>query len=170
MVVTVFSEHPSLLSGADREAWTAVSDERANALGERLARVLPAEAALRLRLHGYAITPDGSMVVLFVEHEEAQAGGVTGLRERLGGVGRGVLGSLNSRPKRLLHVTAGRLLDWPTELLDADARRSTTRVVHRWAMSLVAGALTSARGGSERGEVQDVGVTRRGSQSIHTKS
>ena len=59
MVVTVFSEHPSLLSAAERAAWAAVAQASLDALGERLALALPADATPvpALRLHGYARPP-----------------------------------------------------------------------------------------------------------------
>jgi hypothetical protein len=195
--VTVFSEHPSLLDPAERGAWRPVPEPSISRLGDRLAgSVLAAGTrAPRVRLDSYAITPDGSMLLLFVEadvvFDEAEGegrgrgsggggggsvdsggggdggggagsngwsggggdgsgssggssssssgggsgsssgsgsgsssggggsgggsggGGVSRLRERIGAVGKAVLGELNSRPKKLLHVTCGRLLDWP---------------------------------------------------------
>ena len=119
LVVSVFSEHPSLLDGAQREQWRPISEAQIELLAERLATeaLPPRTAAPRLRLHGFAITPDGSMLALFVPAAAAGAetdgetdgsetdGSLSSLRARIGAVGASVLGKLNSRPKELQHAS-----------------------------------------------------------------
>ena len=60
LVVTVFSEHPSLLEGAQRQAWRPFSEAQVGVLAERLETeaLPPHTAAPALRFHGLAITPN----------------------------------------------------------------------------------------------------------------
>ena len=53
----------------------AISDEAVGSLGARLSEtVLSVEApAPAIRLHGYAITPDGSMILTFTEVVSSQS-------------------------------------------------------------------------------------------------
>lgn len=76
--------------------------------------------------------------------DAASGGGVAGLRRRIGEAGASVLGELNSRPKKLLHVTVGRLLDWPYDLLDEATASAASRVAARWASALSRGELPLA--------------------------
>ena len=72
-------------------------------------------------------------------------GSLTTLRTRIGAVGTRVLGELNSRPKALLHVSCGRLLDWPAELPDVRSAARVARVAARWATRTRARARARAR-------------------------
>lgn len=164
VVMTVFSEHPSLLDEAQRQRWQPVSVKQEQMLATRVricARSLlhlprldayrfvsrmcqlrttvlapGATPPLAIDFRGCIVTPDGSMIATFVE---ADTGASLGdLRTRLSTAGTTELGELNSRPKKLIHVTVGRLLTWPYELLDAAAAERVGRVVASWADSLEA--------------------------------
>jgi len=139
--VTVFSEHPSLLDTVQQASWRAVDDAQIESLAARLAATaLSAQVpAVELRLHGYAVTPDGSMIITFDEVGDASQG-LSALRERVATAGAAELGELNSRPKRLIHITCGRLLVWPHALDQGDAWQAA-RVAGVWARALVQGRL-----------------------------
>jgi hypothetical protein len=75
---------------------------------------------LVIRLHGYRVCADGAMIAVFIEGEEEEeddegggGGGFMPLRERAKEVGTAALGALTSRPKKLIHVTMGRVLKLP---------------------------------------------------------
>ena len=183
-IALVFSEHPSLLDDAARATWRRIESAEidtlaqtlelhargatraaagATALSERACRV---SAAIELRVHGYAVTPDGSMLLLLEEalHEPARGssrgagGGFGALRSRLQAHGEATLGTLNSRPKKLIHVTCGRLLAWPGDArpdgsrgaaLGADAAARVGRVAQRWSEHLARGTLPPPPGGAD---------------------
>ncbi|KAL1520864.1 hypothetical protein AB1Y20_022425 [Prymnesium parvum] len=112
MCVTVFHEHPSLLTEEEhRQAWRAV-DEAACA---RLASALSARHALcprpTLWLDSLSLTVDGACIAGFVEEPR---GAFSSLRTSSAEVGVDILGApLTSRPKALMHVTVGRVLAQP---------------------------------------------------------
>ena len=151
IVVTVFSEHPSLLDDTQREQWRPISDAQVAALGERLSSEVFGSAtsaphAPSLALDGTYLTPDGSMIATFIEAcdaeaacDAADAGALGALRLRLSEVGTRSLGPLNSRPKALIHLTIGRLLVWPYEKLNDESRRRVGEYVAKWTMSLAKG-------------------------------
>jgi hypothetical protein len=174
IIVKVFSEHPSLLEPEEAKSWRPVSEEQCEALGgaieqhlskqshsressvENESRSVPAKWRLGLRVWGYVLTADGSMLVLF---EEAPSGGASSagaatpaaasfvaLREELAAVGEAVLGPLNSRPKDLIHVSAMRLLEWPAaDDLDAAERAHVASTVRAWANALADDRLPNGR-------------------------
>ena len=137
-VVLVFSEHPSLLDDDERAKWQPVGDQKVEELGEALKVPIETRCAIRLQLWGYAITPDGSMLMLF---EEASGGGgssLLSLREQLAAVGEQKLGALNSRPKKLVHVSSMRMLDWPFGRLSGAEDRHVQAVIRKWTSALAA--------------------------------
>ena len=133
-VVLVFSEHPSLLDATERSQWHAVPEATVATLGEALRAPIEARCALRLRLAGYAITPDGSMLLLL---DEADGGSsMLELRNELQSLGTTSLGSLNTRPKKLIHVSAMRLLEWPFDSLTPADEAHVQAVVGAWTAAL----------------------------------
>ena len=163
IVVTVFSEHPSLLEPDQRASWRSVTPAQTDALGSHLEKDVFGDAiAPSLVLDAYVLTPDGSMILGFIEAAEAEgaAGGgsssLGALRSRIGAAGVAVLGELNSRPKALIHVTVGRLLVWPSEELDASSRARVNRVVATWTHALASGSLPGGAGGALPGVGQRI--------------
>lgn len=133
-VVLVFSEHPSLLDESDRAAWHAVSEPDVHALGTAVREPIEQRCALRLRLWGYAITADGSMLLLL---EEASGGSsLLEMRDELQALGTASLGSLNTRPKKLIHVSAMRLLEWPFGVLNATESAHVQATIQKWTSAL----------------------------------
>ena len=183
-IALVFSEHPSLLDDAARATWRRIESAEIDTLAQTLElhargatraaagatarseRACRVSAAIELRVHGYAVTPDGSMLMLLEEalHEPARGssrgagGGFGALRSRLQAHGEATLGTLNSRPKKLIHVTCGRLLAWPGDArpdgsrgaaLGADAAARVGRVAQRWSEHLARGTLPPPPGGAD---------------------
>ena len=68
---------------------------------------------LAFRLHGLRVCADGALIACFVEADPS-APAFAPLRRRVMDVATEVLGPLTSRPKRLIHVTLGRVLSLPT--------------------------------------------------------
>ena len=64
VIVRVFSEHPTLLEPEEQASWRAVSESRCERLGEAVANALAenGHCAVSLRVWGYALTKDGSML------------------------------------------------------------------------------------------------------------
>ena len=58
------------------------------------------------------------------------------LRDELQALGEAQLGSLNTRPKKLIHVSAMRLLEWPFGQLAANETAHVQRTIDKWAASL----------------------------------
>ena len=163
VIVRVFSEHPSLLEPKEAKAWRPVSETQCEALGEAVGAHLATHQYeqrsgrrqgangpprhMGLVVHSYALTADGSMLILFEEEEAAgtTAGvSVLSLREELGAVGEAVLGPLNSRPKALLHLSVMRLLDWPDEeVLSEGERAHISATVRKWTEALARDRLPS---------------------------
>ena len=159
IIVRVFSEHPSLLEPAEAKSWAPVSEAQREQLQRAIIEHLyahrytgPYARKLQLVVHGYALTSDGSMLLLFEEPPDATASSqrsnpasvasFVALRDELGQVGRSVLGELNSRPKALVHVSAMRLLDWPSNLDAAEAAHVRT-TIQAWSSALAANRLPS---------------------------
>ena len=170
-VVLVFSEHPSLLDDAQLPGWKAVDDDAVRSLGSALQSDVFTDEGLRLRLRvwGYCVTGDGSMLLLLedladqeADHPAEQSSrrkrkGGSGrvdsfmdLRSRIHATGSRVLGSLNSRPKALIHVTCGRFLAWPGDggdgggdgLSEAEQEQEASRVgrvVEEWGEAFAQG-------------------------------
>ena len=144
-VVSVFSEHPDLLDRDARERWTPVPEDKLkHELGVELRSDLWAYPVppINLRLHGYRFCADGALIACFVDDdadapndqrevaadddapEEADARTAFGaLRRRVKALGVKVLGELSSRPKRIIHVTLGRVLRLPDARVCDDAQR-----------------------------------------------
>lgn len=155
-VMLVFSEHPSLLDAEDRAKWQPVSDEQVQTLDTALRAPLESRCAMAIQLWGYAITPDGSMLLLF---EEAPGGSsLLELREDLQRIGEDTLGSLNSRPKKLIHVSTMRLLDWPFDNLTEAESAHVEATIARWAAALADKQLPSGA------ELPNLGTRVEGSQ------
>lgn len=176
IIVKVFSEHPSLLEPEDATSWRPVSEEQCEALGDAIdqqlitrssrghtRKAVPAKTygysnwRLGLRVWGYALTADGSMLVLFEEAPRAPAPAAASfvtLREELAAVGAAVLGPLNSRPKDLIHMSAMRLLEWPADAdLDAAERAHVASTVRSWASALADNRLPNGQ------SVPNIGAT-----------
>ena len=168
-VVAIFQENPSLLPEADREQWRAVSTEAVERLGEALASSLASSPVpeLRIQLHGYRVCADGAMIAVFVEADDGEDGGDDGdddddgggggggfmpLRERAKEVGTVALGGLTSRPKKLIHVTMGRVLRLPEGTTDEELA-AVNRVAERWASALLSGVMPTARNWDEESGV-----------------
>ena len=105
---------------------------------------------INLRLHGYRFCADGALIACFVDADADGGNGEPGgaekkkeenapeevdaadavdarvafgaLRRRVKALGVKTLGALSSRPKRIIHVTLGRVLRLPDALMD-DAQR-----------------------------------------------
>ena len=133
-VAVVFSEHPSLLDDADRAKWHHVTEAQLEILRSALREPVEAQCPLRLQLWGYAITADGSMVLLLAEAPNGSS--LLELREEIQSIGNATLGELNSRPKKLVHVSLMRLLDWPFARLTAAEQRHVAKTVGRWSDAL----------------------------------
>ena len=154
IIVRVFSEHPSLLDEHERAAWQPVQPEQVVRLGDAIEGSLndpsrPGGAcAIALSLFGYALTDDGSFLILFEDHhpDDPSAKGASkpgssllALREDLGRVGESVLGTLNSRPKALIHMSIARLLELPPEeALDAAEKSHVRQTISKWRSALKA--------------------------------
>ena len=67
------------------------------------------------------------------------------LRDEVSRVGRQELGTLNTRPKKLIHVSAMRLLSWPSSLTHHE-RSHVNQTISRWARALAHGQLTDGSG------------------------
>ena len=152
-VVAIFQENPALLPEAEREQWRPVAREAVDELGAELAASFAADPAreLAIRLHGYRLTADGAMIAVFLDDEASGGvggddggGGFTALRARAKEVGTATLGALTSRPKKLIHVTIGRVLKLP-DGISAEVRRMVNWTVRRWVEGLQAGAVPSPR-------------------------
>ena len=103
--VTVFHEHPSLLQDPDvQKLWKPVAAETELKLAEAVHASLPSRP-VPLRLDRLLFTPDGALIAGFVGDD------FRSLRSSVAAAGRDVLGDLTSRPKSLIHVTIGRILD-----------------------------------------------------------
>jgi len=107
MCVAVFHEHPSLIDEATRQRWRRVEPSEAKAVGEAVAARTAPMNAPRLVLDSLCVCADGALIAGFVDDERGCA---AALREACARAGGDALGMLTSRPKRLLHVTLGRLL------------------------------------------------------------
>ena len=148
-VVSVFSEHPDLLDRDARERWTPVPEDKLkHELGVELRSDLWAYPVppINLRLHGYRFCADGALIACFVDDDAGRGGGERdagelektpeaaedaadaptafgALRRRVTALGLKVLGALSSRPKRIIHVTLGRVLRLPDARVCDDAQR-----------------------------------------------
>ena len=93
-IVRVFSEHPSLLDTEDAKRWRPISEEQCQRLGSAVETHLlqrgymgvlgkgpvgerPVAKRLALRVWGYALTADGSMLILFDEEQTVLGTGMT---------------------------------------------------------------------------------------------
>lgn len=115
-VVAIFQEHPALLPEAERADWSPVPiDKLEHDLGTELRADLWAYPVppLAVRLHGLRVCADGALIACFVEADPS-APAFAPLRSRVKDIATKVLGPLTSRPKRLIHVTLGRVLSLPT--------------------------------------------------------
>ena len=158
VIVRVFSEHPSLLDGDAARKWKPIWPMESERLGEVIEAALRAgvqgssTTALILRLWGYTLTPDGSMLFLFEEGDGGTS--LLALRDKLGRAGESVLGELNSRPKALIHLTAARLLEFPeaSDLTEAESKHIRDTVT-RWR------ALLRASGQARGAALPNIGRT-----------
>lgn len=144
LVLTVFSEHSSLLDGEEQRRWRPVSDQSVEALAGRLVHAFD-PALLRaptISFQGLCLTLDGSMIATFneapVDASEAFTS-VGDVRKQIAAVGRTELGHLNSRPKNLIHVSLGRFLDWPHDVISAETMARVGSVVAKYTRAFAAG-------------------------------
>jgi len=120
--VTVFHEHPSLLSEAGEKAkWRPVDAALATRLAEavrlRTGRVSPP----LLTLDSLSICADGAMIAGFRDDAD---GAFAELRAASSVAALATLGGeLTSRPKALIHVTLGRVLGMPADLTEDQRAR-----------------------------------------------
>ena len=112
--VSVFQEHPSMLSDEDKARWRKVTDADAKALAAALRERYAALEPPQLALDTLIVCADGALIAGFLETSYLAPFGA--LRSASTEVGAAVLGELTSRPKRLIHVTLGRLLGVPASL------------------------------------------------------
>ena len=157
IVLLVFSEHPSLLAGEQRAKWHRVPQSAVDGLVRALHsdRTVSNVCPMRLQLDGFTVTPDGSMLALFQQRPSAagSAGSsLLGLRRELHRVGTAALGELNSRPKDLVHMSVGRLFEFPAELT-AREQAHVDRTVRAWGAALAAGTLAPADAAGGAGAV-----------------
>uniref|UniRef100_A0A7S0NV09 Uncharacterized protein n=1 Tax=Calcidiscus leptoporus TaxID=127549 RepID=A0A7S0NV09_9EUKA len=126
--VSIFHEHPSMLSAEERVDWRPVDLSLEAALSSKLRERLKTMAAPLLSLDSLLITKDGALIAGFVDDERGAFGA---LREAATALGQLVIGGrLTSRPKRLIHVTLGRVLDCPP--LDDVQRTHVEHTVRRF--------------------------------------
>lgn len=124
--VTVFHEHPSLLSEVERAKWQPVDATLAARLACELREATSGLASPALELDSLSVTADGAFIVGFTDD---RANSFQALRVAAAACGQATIGGqLTSRPKALIHVTLGRVLGAPAGLTPAD-RASVARVV-----------------------------------------
>lgn len=124
--IAVFHEHPSLLDEATRPKWRRVVGDEAKKVGAAVAARTSSMGGARLTLDSLCICADGALVAGFVDDEQGRA---AALRDACAQAGADALGGeLTSRPKKLLHVTLGRLLGAPDGLRPEQAEAIATAV------------------------------------------
>lgn len=113
ITVAVFQEHPSLLlDETDRGRWRPVQENVAEQVFSELSSHQQNNDRLMapmLQLDSLLITGDGVMIAGFVDRLES----FQKIRLSCLEIARSVIGELTSRPKKLMHVTLGRVLAMP---------------------------------------------------------
>ena len=145
-VAAIFAENPVLLSEDERAKWQPVGPDQLARLGRRLEESLVDAPVppLAITLHGLRVCADGALIAAFVEDETA-GGGFMPLRERAKTVGIEVLEVLTTRPKKLIHVTLGRVLELPAGITDSELA-DVRGVAGEWAAALLDGRLPGGGG------------------------
>lgn len=146
-VVAVFHEHPSLLSEEQKDDWRPVDPPLCEACAAALQRRHEPMRAPTLALDSMCLTADGALIAGFVDDDEEafaalRASSVEEAQEVIVGA---VGGALTSRPKRLIHVTLGRLLGAP-EGLGSSERAHFASVAARYNEEALPGWLASEGG------------------------
>lgn len=114
-----------MLSDEDKVHWRHVTDSDIGHMIEDFDAVFASmKEQIRLRLDSILLTPDGAMIAGFDEcpnnddddddNDDPTEGVVDsfkGLKQQCTSIGRRRIGALTSRPKNLIHVTLGRVLD-----------------------------------------------------------
>ncbi|KAK3254215.1 hypothetical protein CYMTET_36565 [Cymbomonas tetramitiformis] len=132
--VCIFSENPTLLGEDERSVWHSIDEDKVHMLRTALEEGLCTDHELEVvvTLHGFRVCADGGLIAVFVE-DAAQS--FTALRASAKELGTRAIGPLNSRPKKLIHVTLGRILELPSGLPDNE-RVELFKVVRKWATAL----------------------------------
>ena len=116
ITIAVFQENPSLLINAeDRKRCRTVPEDVAEELFSQLSTRQLRHANLVapiLQLDSLVITGDGVMIAGFVEQSRNSFRAIRNSCLQIAGT---ILGELTSRPKKLIHVTVGRVLELPRD-------------------------------------------------------
>jgi hypothetical protein len=111
LCVSVFQEHPSMLLDEEKVHWRHVTDsDITNMIREFDTLFANMITPIRLCLQSILLTPDGAMIAGFEECSD-DLGLFQELRRESIRIGKQRIGGLTSRPKNLIHVTLGRVLD-----------------------------------------------------------
>lgn len=111
LVVTVFQEHPSMLSEEDKKHWRLVTESDIKQMILDFDTVFASiKTPIRLILKSILLTPDGAMIAGF-EESPINTDTFQALKGESIRIGKQRIGDLTSRPKNLIHVTLGRVLD-----------------------------------------------------------
>lgn len=111
MCVLIYHENPDLISESERMHWQHIDPEMADALASGVRKCTESLRAPTLTLDSLSICSDGALIAGFVDDAH---GCFSTLRSVARDAGREILnGELTSRPKRLMHVTLGRVLALP---------------------------------------------------------
>uniref|UniRef100_A0A7S0Q9K8 Uncharacterized protein n=1 Tax=Coccolithus braarudii TaxID=221442 RepID=A0A7S0Q9K8_9EUKA len=109
--VTIYHEHPCMLSADECVHWQPIDEVSASTLAAALRARLATMSVPMLSLDSLVICKDGALIAGFVDDVH---GSFSKLRDATASVGHRVIGGiLTSRPKRLIHVTLGRVLECP---------------------------------------------------------
>lgn len=133
--VAVFQENPALLlDETEKKKYSRVDEAIAEKLYLDIARHQEQNiCSPQLVLDSILLTPDGAMIAGFVD--VSSACNYQQIRVSSIEMAEKTIGQLTSRPKKLIHVTAGRVLSLPVGLTVAQ-RKAVTELV-QWYNSVV---------------------------------
>lgn len=144
MTLAVFQENPSLLlDEAEKLKCQRVEEHVAMKVYQEISNYINNTDQVyspRLKLDSLLLTGDGAMIAGFIDTSNL----FEVMRTSLSGIAAAIIGDLTSRPKKLMHVTVGRVLALPQDLSPTQ-RQAVNSLVRQYNSDILPKKVTSMK-------------------------